>query len=107
MLKNKKWKEGENIGRNPQSCQIDTERTKSVIQYDDSEHRQVNCMTEEPTKHKCETETLLEYRFDGLTFHSIMYDSEWEVLSIGTSTGKLLNYKITIGVETCFLEETP
>ena len=64
-------------------------------------------MTELPSKNQCKTENLLEYRFEGMTFHSINYDPQWEVLSVGTSTGKLLNYAIKVDSETCYLEDAP
>lgn len=39
----------------------------------------------------------MDYRFQDLSFHSINYDPEWSVLTLGTSKGTLLNYFIKVG----------
>ena len=44
-------------------------------------------MVEEPIKFNCETELLLDYRFNETLFHSINYDPDWSVLTLGTNRG--------------------
>ena len=62
-------------------------------------------MVQLPNKDKCDTEQLIEYRFDGITFHSIGYMPEYNLISFGSSKGKIYSYYIPVGPQECYDEE--
>jgi len=39
----------------------------------------------------------MEYRFHGITIHSLEYIEDLDLLSLGTSKGEILNYKLKVG----------
>ena len=49
-----------------------------------------------PSKNKCEIELILEYRFDGTTFHAMTYIYENDILVLGTSKGHILSYQLKV-----------
>lgn len=53
-------------------------------------------MVQLPSPTKIDIEKLIEYRFEGMLFHSMGSLDEEELFSFGTSKGKILSYKIEV-----------
>lgn len=71
-------------------------RAKSFkINHNSRKKYDSDCMQYERNQSK--NELLLDYRFNDITFHSIEYDPEWQVICFGTSKGTILNFFIKIG----------
>jgi hypothetical protein len=49
-----------------------------------------------PTKDKCDVEHVMEYRFEGVTFHSMSFNSEMALLVVGTNKGSLLSFRVNV-----------
>jgi hypothetical protein len=53
-------------------------------------------MVQLPSPTKIDIEKLIEYRFDGMLFHSMGSIDDEELFSFGNSKGKILSYKIEV-----------
>ena len=61
--------------------------------------RDLNCMTKNPEKNKCQIECLLDYRFDNMNFTSVDFCIESDLLLLGNNKGQILAYFLRVQID--------